>query len=131
MTYGALPRVMGDSQQLVQLFQNLIGNAIKFYADQPPRVHIGVQWQGNRSRGEAAHWLFSVQDNGIGIEPHYFDRIFLIFQRLHNREEYPGTGIGLAICKKIVERHGGRIWVESELGQGSTFRFTIPVKEAE
>jgi PAS domain S-box-containing protein len=127
VTHDSLPQVMGDSQQLVQLFQNLIGNAIKFHADQPPQVHIGIQQLGNQPRGEVAYWLFSVQDNGIGIEPRYFDRIFLIFQRLHNREEYPGTGIGLAICKKIVERHGGQIWVESELGKGSTFRFTIPV----
>jgi len=127
VTHDALPQVMGDSRQLVQLFQNLIGNAIKFRADQPPQVHISVQQQENHSHGEAASWVFAVQDNGIGIEPRYFDRIFLIFQRLHNREEYPGTGIGLAICKKIVERHGGQIWVESELGKGSTFRFTIPV----
>jgi len=127
VTHDALPQVMGDSRQLVQLFQNLIGNAIKFHADQPPQVHIGIQQQGNQSYGEDAHWLFSVQDNGIGIESRYFDRIFLIFQRLHNRDEYPGTGIGLAICKKIVERHGGQIWVESELGKGSTFRFTIPI----
>jgi PAS domain S-box-containing protein len=126
VTHDALPQVMGDARQLVQLFQNLIGNAIKFHADQPPQVHIGIQEQEDHSHGGTACWVFSVQDNGIGIEPRYFDRIFLIFQRLHNREEYPGTGIGLAICKKIVERHGGQIWVESELGKGSTFRFTIP-----
>jgi len=127
VTHDTLPQVMGDSRQLVQLFQNLIGNAIKFHADQPPQVHISIQQQENHSHGGVACWMFSVQDNGIGIEPRYFDRIFLIFQRLHNREEYPGTGIGLAICKKIVERHGGQIWVESELGKGSTFRFTIPI----
>jgi PAS domain S-box-containing protein len=126
VTHDALPQVMGDSRQLVQLFQNLIGNALKFHADRPPQVHIGVQEQEDHSHDGVACWVFSVQDNGIGIEPRYFDRIFLIFQRLHNREEYPGTGIGLAICKKIVERHGGQIWVESELGKGSTFRFTIP-----
>ena len=126
ISHGPLPTVRGNAGQLTHLFQNLIGNAIKFHADQPPQVHIGVQQQENHSHGGAACWVFSVQDNGIGIEPRYFDRIFLIFQRLHNREEYPGTGIGLAICKKIVERHGGQIWVESELGKGSTFRFTIP-----
>jgi light-regulated signal transduction histidine kinase (bacteriophytochrome) len=110
---------MADATQLTQLFQNLISNAIKFCSDQPPQIHIS-------SQRRADTWLFSVQDNGIGIDSEYIDRIFLIFQRLHSRGEYPGTGIGLAICKKIIERHGGSIWVESQPGQGSTFYFTIP-----
>jgi len=120
ITHDPLPIVMADSTQLMQLFQNLIGNAIKFRSEQPPRIHVGVQ----RLEDE---WLFSVQDNGIGIDPQFSDRIFVIFQRLHTRDEYPGTGMGLAICKKIVECHRGRIWVESELGQGATFYLTIPV----
>jgi PAS domain S-box-containing protein len=119
VTYDSLPTVIGDETQLAQVFQNLISNAIKFRGVALPRVHITASRQ-NRE------WCFSVQDNGIGIEPDYADRIFVIFQRLHSRTEYPGTGIGLAICKKIVERHGGRIWIESELGQGTTFHFTIP-----
>ena len=119
VTHAPLPTVMGDSGQLVQLFQNLIGNAIKFRDKEPPQIHIDAQ----HSNGT---WLFSVKDNGIGIDPQYGDRIFLIFQRLHTIDQYPGTGIGLAICKKIVERHGGRIWVESKVGEGSTFHFTIP-----
>nr|WP_277875802.1 ATP-binding protein [Trichocoleus sp. FACHB-90] len=111
---------MADSAQLMQLFQNLIGNAIKFRSNQQPEIHVGV------SRQEDA-WLFSVRDNGIGIDPQFSDRIFVIFQRLHTRDEYAGTGMGLAICKKIVECHRGNIWVESQLGQGATFYFTIPV----
>ncbi|NEP00626.1 MAG: GAF domain-containing protein [Symploca sp. SIO2E9] len=124
ITSDPLPTVMADSTQLMQLFQNLIGNAIKFRSQQPPEIHLGAQ------RLEDA-WLFSVRDNGIGIEPQFSDRIFVIFQRLHTRDEYPGTGMGLAICKKIVECHRGRIWVESELGEGATFYFTIPVGRRE
>jgi len=120
---------MADATQMTQLFQNVISNAIKFHGHQPPQIHISVDRKKDpRVAAEPAPegWLFSVRDNGIGIEPQYFDRIFVIFQRLHSREQYPGTGIGLAICKKIVERHGGQIWVESEPGKGATFHFTIP-----
>lgn len=120
ITYDSLPPVMADSTQLMQLFQNLIGNAIKFRSDKPPQIHVGAE----RLEDE---WLFFVRDNGIGIDPRFSDRIFIIFQRLHTRDEYPGTGMGLAICKKIIECHRGRIWVESQLGQGATFYFTIPV----
>ena len=117
VTHGPLPRVMGDSGQLVQLFQNLIGNGIKFSGGEPKvRVDAGPAEAG---------WQFSVSDNGIGIEAQYSERIFELFRRLHGRDEYSGTGIGLAICKKIVERHGGTIWVESEPGAGSTFYFTL------
>ena len=119
VTSGPLPTVPGDEVQLVQLFQNLIANALKFGGDQPPVISITAQEEGDQ-------WLFAVRDNGIGIAPEHQQRIFMVFQRLHHRSEYPGTGIGLAICKKIVERHGGRIWVESEPGQGATFFFTIP-----
>lgn len=118
--HDPLPTVMADSTQLMQLFQNLIGNAIKFRSEKPPQIYIGAE----RLEDE---WLFSVQDNGIGIDPRFSDRIFVIFQRLHTREEYPGTGMGLAICKKIIECHRGRIWVESQLGAGASFYFTIPV----
>jgi PAS domain S-box-containing protein len=120
VTHDPLPTVLGDTVQLIQLFQNLIGNAIKFRGKEPPEIHVGVGKKGDE-------WIFSVRDNGIGIDPQYFDRIFVIFQRLHTRDEYPGTGIGLAVGKKIVERHGGRIWVESEPGKGATFFFTMPV----
>jgi len=119
VTADPLPTVKADGMQLGQVFQNLIGNAVKFRGAQPPRVHVSAARQGGA-------WRFAVRDNGIGIDPQYFDRIFVMFQRLHSREEYPGTGIGLALCQKIVERHGGRIWVESQVGQGSTFTFTIP-----
>ncbi|MEQ8382723.1 MAG: PAS domain S-box protein [Coleofasciculus sp. A1-SPW-01] len=115
-----LPIVQANSLQIRQVLQNLIANAIKFSREQPPQIDIKADCQDN-------FWQISIQDNGIGIDPSYSDRIFAIFQRLHYREEYPGTGIGLAICQKIVERHGGKIWVESELGQGSTFYFTLPV----
>ncbi|HEY9669251.1 MAG TPA: CHASE3 domain-containing protein [Coleofasciculaceae cyanobacterium] len=122
VTHNPLPRVIGDKIQLIQLFQNLIGNAIKFRGEEHPQVHVSAKSQKNE-------WVFCVRDNGIGIETEYFDRIFTIFQRLHSRSEYPGTGIGLAVCKKIVERHRGRIWVESMPGQGTTFYFTIPLSE--
>jgi len=164
VTHEPLPTVMGDDVQLVQLFQNLIGNAIKFRrAGVTPEVHVSaksVSGQsslvgGQSSWGSASNdqcpmtngapqapmtngvpqapmtnvqWVFSVRDNGIGIEPQYYERLFVIFQRLHSRAEYPGTGIGLAISKKVVERHGGRIWVESEPGKGTTFHFSIPAR---
>ncbi len=118
---GNLPGVYADQTQIVQLFQNLIDNAIKFCGDKPPRIHISSEWK-------KTEWVISVSDNCIGIDPKHFDRIFEIFKRLHSGDKYPGTGIGLAVCKKIVERHGGRIWVKSEPGKGSTFYFTIPVK---
>lgn len=118
VTHDPLPVVQGDDLQMTQLLQNLIGNAIKFRGPTPPRIHVGV-------RKQDAHWLFFVRDNGIGMDPQYAERIFAIFQRLHSRDEYPGTGIGLAICRKIVEQHGGRIWVDSEPGKGATFYFTL------
>ena len=120
VTHGPLPTVMADRIQIGQLLQNLIGNAVKYHGAEPPRVHVSAEQKGN-------DWVFAVRDNGIGIDPQYAERIFVVFQRLHTREEYPGTGIGLAICKKIVERHGGRIWVESQAGTGATFYFTIPL----
>jgi signal transduction histidine kinase len=122
VTFDRLPIIKAHETSLIQLFQNLIGNAIKFRGEQPPRIHISAR----QADGE---WFFSVRDNGIGIEPQYNQRIFMIFQRLHSREKYAGTGIGLSICKKIVENLGGRIWVESELGQGTTFTFTVPIRK--
>lgn len=119
VTRRSLPTVTADSSQLGQLFQNLIGNAIKFRGNERPRIHVSANRNGNG-------WTFSVRDNGIGIAPEYTERIFIIFQRLHGRQQYPGTGIGLAICKKIVEAHGGRIWVESAPEKGATFYFTLP-----
>jgi chemotaxis family two-component system sensor kinase Cph1 len=119
VTCSDLPTVIADETQLVQLFQNLISNAIKYRSQEPPVIQVTAQRQDGQ-------WLFSVCDNGIGIDPKYAERIFVIFQRLHTQEEYAGTGIGLTIAAKIVERHAGRIWVESELGQGATFYFTIP-----
>jgi PAS domain S-box-containing protein len=118
ITVDALPTLVGDPTQLGQVFQNLISNAVKFCKESEPHVHL---W----AKEDEENWTFSVHDNGIGIAPQYFQRIFIVFQRLHTIEEYSGTGIGLAICKKIVERHKGRIWVESTLGKGSTFHFTI------
>jgi PAS domain S-box-containing protein len=119
VTNDDLPTVRVDPSQLLQVFQNLIANAIKFRGECPPRIHVAAQDQGRE-------WLLSVRDNGIGIDPQFADKLFVIFRRLHTRQDYPGTGIGLAICKRIVERHGGRIWVDSELGKGSTFYLTIP-----
>jgi hypothetical protein len=155
VTHDELPTVMADETQLVQLFQNLIGNAIKFRSQETPHIHISARQvtgtpviasplylrinstkqsptleeeiASQKALAMTPEWLFSVRDNGIGIDPQYHERIFVIFQQLHGKEEYPGTGIGLSICKRIVERHGGRIWVESEPGEGSTFYFTIPV----
>ena len=124
VTWDALPTVMADDTQLAQLFQNLIGNALKFRSASVPRIHVFVSRQDSG-------WHFMVRDNGIGIEPQYFERIFMVFQRLHNKADYPGTGIGLAICKKVVERHGGRIWVESRPGEGSAFHFTLPKLQGE
>jgi NO-binding membrane sensor protein with MHYT domain/signal transduction histidine kinase len=119
VSVGALPVIHADATQMTQLFQNLLGNALKYRNEHTPRIHV-------EAKPAEKSWLFSVEDNGIGIEPQYFERIFQMFQRLHTREKYSGTGIGLAICRRIVERHGGRIWVESAPGQGSTFLFAIP-----
>ncbi|MEO7037919.1 MAG: PAS domain S-box protein [Polyangiaceae bacterium] len=123
ITHDLLPPVVGDEGQLIQLFQNLIGNGIKYQTGGVPRVHVSATNEGGKK------WQFSVKDNGLGIDPQYFDKIFGMFQRLHKREEFAGTGIGLAICKKIVERHGGRISVESTLGQGCTFSFGLTGSE--
>ena len=120
VTHDPLPTVVADGTQLAQLFQNLVSNAIKFHGGRPPRIHVSAVQHEHE-------WLFAVRDDGIGIDPQYADRIFVIFQRLHTSAEYPGTGIGLALCKKIVERHGGRIWVESQFGHGATFYFTVPL----
>ncbi|HWY21699.1 MAG TPA: ATP-binding protein [Candidatus Acidoferrum sp.] len=119
ITHDALPAVWADRTQLAQVFQNLVGNAIKFRGKEPPVVSVQAEKTAQR-------WQFSVSDNGIGIAPEFAENIFVVFQRLHARTEYPGNGIGLAICKKIVERNGGKIWVESRAGSGSSFKFTLP-----
>lgn len=124
VTYDPLPTLPADEAQLAQLFQNLMGNALKFRGPSVPRIHVGVS-------DKDTHFEFTVRDNGIGIEPQYFERIFMVFQRLHDKGEYPGTGIGLAIVKKVVERHGGHIRVESKLGEGSAFIFTLPKRQKE
>jgi PAS domain S-box-containing protein len=121
VSYCSLPEVIADSTQLAQVFQNLIANGIKFHDGKAPQISISA-------RKKESEWVFSVKDNGIGFDPQYSEKIFEVFKRLHKKEEYPGTGIGLSICKKIIERHGGRIWAESELGKGSTFYFTLPIK---
>jgi len=118
ITHEPLPTVQGDATLLGQVLQNLIGNALKFRGKEPPYIHVSAQRGGN-------HWRFAIRDNGIGLAPQHAERIFQVFQRLHTRSEYAGTGIGLAICKKIVEQHGGRIWVESRPGEGAIFYFTV------
>jgi light-regulated signal transduction histidine kinase (bacteriophytochrome) len=123
VTHDPLPTVLADDSQLVQLFQNLVGNAVRYHGLDTPQIHIESGKNGKKE------WTFAVHDNGIGIPSEHFDRIFVMFQRLHGRDEFGGTGIGLTVCKKIVERHGGRMWVESEPGHGSTFRFTMPELE--
>jgi len=124
VTYDSLPDVIADSGQLIKVFQNLIGNAIKFRKpDENPKIHVSAFKYNYRDE-----YCFSVNDNGIGMDPQFSNRIFTIFKRLHTKEEYEGTGIGLAVVKRIIERHGGFIWVESEPGKGSTFYFTLPLK---
>lgn len=123
VTRDPMPRVVGFGAQITRVFQNLVANAVKFRRPQePPRIHVGARLQHDRA-------LFTVSDNGIGIDPQYSDRVFVIFQRLHTRAEYPGTGIGLSVCKKVVERHGGEIWLDSQPGAGTTFSFTLPIRE--
>jgi light-regulated signal transduction histidine kinase (bacteriophytochrome) len=118
-----LPVVLADELQLTQLFQNLVGNGIKYQRGGTPQIHVSAESAGG------GIWSFSVRDNGIGIDPEHFEKIFGMFARLHRREEFAGTGIGLAICKKIIDRHGGKIAVESQPGRGSTFRFTMMASE--
>jgi light-regulated signal transduction histidine kinase (bacteriophytochrome) len=120
VTHDPLPTVIGEPSLLVTVFQNMIGNAVKFRGPAPPKVHVGV------SRREDV-WEFRVSDNGIGVEPAYAEKVFVIFQRLHGRDEYPGTGIGLALCRRILEYHGGSIWLDTEPSEGAIFRFTLPV----
>ena len=121
VTWDALPRVSAERVQLAQLFQNLVGNAIKYRGGRKPEIHVSAT-------SSETGWVFSVADNGIGIDPKYFDRIFQIFQRLHGRGEYEGTGIGLAVCKRILQQQGGRIWLDSKPGDGSVFHFSLPMR---
>ena len=121
ITHDPLPTIIADKTQKMQVFQNLIANAIKFQGSNPPKIHISAH-------KDEKEWKFSVADNGIGIAPEYQKQIFEVFKRLHTRDVYPGSGIGLSVCQKIIRRHGGDIWVESELGKGSTFYFTIPFR---
>jgi chemotaxis family two-component system sensor kinase Cph1 len=120
VTHDSLPAITTDDTQLAQVFQNLVGNAIKYRSAEVPQVHVSAPKNGGQE------WIFSVRDNGMGIDPQYFDRIFILFQRLHGQKEFKGTGIGLTICKKILEGLGGKIWVESQPGTGSTFYFALP-----
>lgn len=119
VTHDPLPTIVADEAQMAQLIQNLIDNGVKFHNEEQPKVHVSAKEQGD-------DWLFAVRDNGIGIDPEFHERIFEVFARLHGKQDYKGTGIGLSVCKKIVERHSGSIWVESEPGKGATFYFTIP-----
>jgi len=128
VVFDGLPTVLGDKVLLGQLFQNLIGNAIKFRGEAPPEVQVNAVAEPD---SEETLWRFCVRDNGIGIDPDFSGRIFKVFQRLHTRQEYPGTGIGLAICKRIVERHGGRLWLESSPGNGAAFYFTLRAARAQ
>jgi len=123
VTHDSLPAITTDDRQLAQVFQNLVGNAIKYRSAEVPHVHVSATRNGGNE------WIFSVRDNGLGIDPQYFERIFILFQRLHGPREFKGTGIGLAICKKMLERLGGRIWVESQPEKGSTFYFALPERE--
>ena len=123
VTHDSLPTVMVDGAQLVQLFQNVVGNALKYRSAESPRVHVSAK------KNSAGERIFSMRDNGLDIDPQYFEKVFVMFQRLHGREEFSGIGIGLTLCKKIAERHGGRMWVESEPGKGSTFYLALPERE--
>jgi light-regulated signal transduction histidine kinase (bacteriophytochrome) len=125
VTHDHLPTITSDGVQLTQIFQNLVGNAIKYHSAEIAHVHVSA------AKNEGREWIFSVRDNGLGIAPQYFERIFILFQRLHGQKEFEGTGIGLAVCKKLVERLGGRIWVESQPGKGSTFYFSLPERDDE
>jgi light-regulated signal transduction histidine kinase (bacteriophytochrome) len=122
VTHDSLPTVMADEQQLALVLTHLVQNALTFRSAQPPQIHVSC-------RPCEQQWVFAVRDNGIGIDPQYAEQIFHLFERLHSRQRYPGTGMGLPICKKVIERHNGRIWVESELGKGATFFFTLPREE--